>query len=289
MIRVTNLNERPWVSTAQLLRSGLYGVLSAALLTIVTGFALVSVLSVFDLRLFKHAVRIPALSNVALHLLELAAILFSLSYGFLRGAGSVFGYRFAQWLTVVHRVRYQLVLAGVGAGLLTTGIMLLSERWILGKSMGLVILDHSHSSTVKLTYALAAIVSFSIIAIAEESFFRGYLFRVIAAGTQNISFAILVSSLIFSAYHLDFDLFTFLGRMLAGIAFAWSVVRIGGLEFAIGSHAAGNITLALFTSPLDVHAEASAQPLDLGFVLINALTLVGVTEMVRRSSVARVP
>ena len=80
--------------------------------------------------------------------------------------------------------------------------------------------------------------------------FRGYLLQQTAAFTPNVWLIVAVNAAMFALAHLEFDPAALAARALAGAAFAWAALRLGGLEFAIGAHVATNLMIALFQAPM---------------------------------------
>ena len=72
-------------------------------------------------------------------------------------------------------------------------------------------------------------------------------------------------------------------RALAGAAFAWAALRLGGLEFAIGAHVATNLMLALIQGPMLPEDPGVAGDVDdiLGEVGL-ALYMIWAVEITRR-------
>src|SRR5271165_1086459 len=96
---------------------------------------------------------------------------------------------------------------------------------------------------------------------------------------------IAVTSLTFSALHFDFNPGAFLTRALMGAGFAYMTLRLGGVEFSTGAHAANNILIVLFAEPLTLKTLAEPSKLTLGSFAEDAALIVGyivITEAVAR-------
>lgn len=78
-------------------------------------------------------------------------------------------------------------------------------------------------------------------AAGEEFFFRGYLIQAVGSIARNPWLPILVSALIFAAFHGTQNLPLFLDRFGFGVLAGVLVARTGGLEAAIAIHVVNNI------------------------------------------------
>jgi len=135
------------------------------------------------------------------------------------------------------------------------------------------------------------VLSVSIAApVCEEFFFRGILLR----GLKLPRFthedasrrAILVSAIIFSAFHLD--PVGFLARVELGMVFGWLFVRTGSLWPGIMAHAANNLVSTVlffaakqFESPREPTTQEQLQGL-LVFVVLGSGALMGLLAATQR-------
>jgi membrane protease YdiL (CAAX protease family) len=104
------------------------------------------------------------------------------------------------------------------------------------------------SLSLKLVYVGVAAFALLIAAAVEEVVFRGVLLQVMGAVMRQGWLICLLNGLLFAAIHFDPDPVAFVARMASGAAWAWAALRLGGLEFSLGAHWAGNMTLALATN-----------------------------------------
>ena len=102
----------------------------------------------------------------------------------------------------------------------------------------------------KLTYMVVVVSLLLIAAAAEELVFRGWLIKTVGAWFPDPRVVLVLSGLLFSAIHFDPNLDAFLVRLAMGVGLAWMTLRLGGVEFAIGAHAANNILILLFIQPM---------------------------------------
>jgi hypothetical protein len=133
-------------------------------------------------------------------------------------------------------------------------------------------------------YAIAAVALLIPAAAAEEIVFRGWLLRQTAAFLRNPVTLLVVNGVLFSAIHLDFAPDAFLARSVMGAGFAYMTLRLGGIEFATGAHAANNILIVLFVEPL-ILKPSEPTGFSAGTVLEDVLLVIGyvvITELVVR-------
>ena len=118
--------------------------------------------------------------------------------------------------------------------------------------------------------------------------FRGYLLQQVGAFTRRIWLVLLINGVIFALFHLEFDPGALAARALLGAVFAWATLRLGGLEFGIGAHAAQNLGVALFGEVLlPGGPEATLKLSDLGYELILAGVILACVEgLYRRRTLA---
>lgn len=166
-------------------------------------------------------------------------------------AAAITHHRLRAYLTAALRFRWRLLALGLGLALVAMAPVAavdvvsgspgrtLAQSWNLIAPDGLVI---AALWTVLLIPA----------AMAEELFFRGWLLRQTAAFTRQPLFLMGFTALVFSGLHRDFSPDAFLARVLMGIGFAYMTLRLGGIEFSSGVHAANNILVVLFVEPLSM-------------------------------------
>lgn len=74
---------------------------------------------------------------------------------------------------------------------------------------------------------------------------------------------------------------TFVARALSGLIWTSAALRLGGLEFAIDAHWAGNLAIALLGEPLSTGA-VSQQPTPLSALAYEGISLIVVLVVVER-------
>ncbi|MDP3853077.1 type II CAAX prenyl endopeptidase Rce1 family protein [Phenylobacterium sp.] len=224
----------------------------------------------------------PRLQRSSLFVLQLALTLGALAAGVLLAARVIFGRPVATWVTAAPRFRKTLLLLGAAATVPAVGLLMTVDVLVFGGDLQLPILDPT-GLDLKLGYLCAMVVGLLAAAAAEEVVFRGYVLQQTAAFTRNIWVIVAVNGVLFSLFHLEFDPSALAARALAGAAFAWAALRLGGLEFAIGAHLAANLMLALFQAPMLPEDPPAAGGMDevMGELALAAYT-VWIVEILRR-------
>lgn len=191
----------------------------------------------------------PRLQQSAIFTIQVAAGLGGLAVGVLVAAKFVFARPLTSWITAAPRFRWGLLAWAAGFTCAGVGVLMAAEA-LLGNRPQLPLLDATATPGLRMAYLASVIGAFLAAAWAEEVVFRGYLLQQVSAFTGQAWIAIAISSVAFALIHLEFDPAALTARALAGGAFAWAALRLGGLEFAIGSHLATNLMIALVQAPM---------------------------------------
>ncbi len=124
-------------------------------------------------------------------------------------------------------------------------------------------------------FELALLVSAVIAAAAlgEEFFFRGTLLRSLLRPGAPARGALVVSAIVFSAFH--FDPVGFVGRVELGLLFGWLYLRSGSIWPGVFAHAANNgIATALYFLTKKLAPDAPEDPELLEVLLFSGAGLV---------------
>lgn len=81
--------------------------------------------------------------------------------------------------------------------------------------------------------------------LAEELFFRGFLFSALARSRAGIGGATLLTAITWAALHAGYSAFGIVEVVLIGLYFSWLLVRTGSLWVPIFCHATYNTALVL--------------------------------------------
>lgn len=202
------------------------------------------------------------LTAVAFVLTLLAFVNGAMALAFVGAAALLHRRRLRSYFTAAPRFRWRLLLLGLGLFAVTIGPLLLASAALDPKAPGAPILSISPDLGVRLAYLAMVVTLLLVAAAAEELVFRGWLVKVIGSwfsnprdgGVQCVTIVV-VSGLLFSAIHFDPNLDAFLMRLAMGVGLAWMTLRLGGIEFAVGAHAANNIVILLFVQPLTLKPD----------------------------------
>jgi len=171
------------------------------------------------------------------------------------------------YATAAARFRWRLLLLGLVLAGVVLAPLVAAER-TLGGDLPAPVLTVSASPWGRLLYGAASLMLIPAAA-AEELMFRGWLLRQTSAFVGRTGALLAVSSVLFAGAHFAFnpaavDPDAFLQLALMGAGFGYMTLRLGGIEFAAGAHAANNLLIVLFIHPLRPEIpEASGGPLSL--------------------------
>lgn len=190
------------------------------------------------------------------------------------------------YVTGAPAVRWRLLAMGAVLAAFVIAPMVAGER-ILGGGETPPVLAIAPGWPGRGLYA-AAVLLLIPAALAEELFFRGWLLRQIGAFSDRTAPVLLLGAILFAAAHFDFDPQAFLQRALMGAGLAYMALRLGGIEFPAGVHAAHNILIVLFLQPLTPGGQS--EPLS-AFALLYDVALVAsylvITEAMVHSRLLR--
>lgn len=187
------------------------------------------------------------------------------------------------YVTAAPRFRWRLLAVAMAMSATVMAPVVFAEHLLAGGSTAPPVIGVSLQVGDRLAYALSALLLIPAAA-AEELFFRGWLMRQAGVFLRRPLTLIGLTSLTFSALHLDFNPDAFLTRALMGAGFAYMTLRLGGIEFSAGVHAVNNMLIVLFLQPLSLQQTSGA---DISAIsLIEDAALLGgyvlITELVAR-------
>ncbi|KRB48565.1 MAG: type II CAAX endopeptidase family protein [Pseudomonadota bacterium] len=225
----------------------------------------------------------PKLQRSAIYVLQLGAGLGGLAFGIMLAAHYIFARPMFSWLTAAPRFRWNLVLWGAALTVIGVAVVMTVDVLILNGEFEFPIFDPAYGLSLKLGYLAAVLVGLFVAATAEEIVFRGYLLQQTAALTHRTWAIIAINAVVFALFHLEFDPAALAARALAGAAFTWAALRLGGLEFAIGAHVATNLMIALVQGPmLPEDPGAAGDASDVVGEVALALYMIWAVEITRR-------
>ena len=203
---------------------------------------------------------------------------------FIAIAAVIGGRRPLGYVTIARKIRWGLLLAGLVLSFAIIGPLVAAGQMLDPHAPAAPVLSLAKDWPSRIGYAAACIALLIPAAAAEEVVFRGWLLRESAALSRNPIFLMAVNGVLFSAVHGEFGPDAFLTRALMGAGFVYMTLRLGGIEFSTGAHAANNIMIVLFIQPLTLKPPA-ASGLTAGSVFQDVFLLaayVAMAELVAR-------
>jgi len=162
-----------------------------------------------------------------------------------------------RYIIVEQRFRTRLLIAGLVVVALAMSALILAAAAFGVAPPRPPVLDLAPTAVGRVTYAAFAVVLLVVAAAAEEIVFRGWLLKHTAAFSRNPLWLMAINGLLFAAIHVDPNPDAFLLRMAMGAGLTWMTLRTGGIELAIGAHAANNIVILLLVRPLTLQGDTA--------------------------------
>ncbi len=168
---------------------------------------------------------------------------------------------------------------------LVLGAMMAFEVIVLHQPVDLPIFKIAPTPLLALVFVIVTVPGWIIAAGVEELAFRGWLLRHSALMFRLTWLYILFNGVLFSFIHWDFvpahfDINAFISRTVMGGGLCYMALRMGGIEFSTGAHAANNLLLVLFIEPFNM-AMPDGEPFSFDSLLETAIMLalmIAVTE-----------
>jgi membrane protease YdiL (CAAX protease family) len=177
---------------------------------------------------------------------------------FIAVAAMIAGVGPRRYVTVARNIRWRLLASGLVLSCLIIGPLVLGSQYLDPHAPPAPLLSLAHDWPGRIGYALGCVLLLIPAAAAEEIVFRGWLLRQSAAVSRNPLFLMAVNGVLFSAIHGELAPDPFLTRALMGAGFVYMTLRLGGIEFSTGAHAANNILIVLFIQPLSLKPAPSS-------------------------------
>jgi len=175
-------------------------------------------------------------------------------------AALIAGVSMRRYVTAAPSIRWPMLLAGLGLSVLALGPLVVGSVLFDPHAKPPPIMSLTADPGGRALYAFASIALLIPAAAAEELVFRGWLLRQSAALTRNPIVLMAANGVLFSAVHLEFAPEAFFTRALMGAGFVYMTLRLGGIEFSTGAHAANNILIVLFLQPLTATTPPAPAP-----------------------------
>lgn len=163
------------------------------------------------------------------------------------------------------------------------------EDWMKASEKQALELTNAFLSTSSFSGLMLNIFMIALLpAVAEELLFRGILARLLKRWTGSIHWAVLISSLLFAAIHLQF--YGFLPRFLLGAGLAYLFFLTGNLWVPILAHFVNNL-LSVLTEYFYKHEIIPVKAEDFGFysntyiIVLSLLISITLVLAIRRVAV----
>lgn len=145
-------------------------------------------------------------------------------------------------------VRWERIFTSAFVWLVISGAYL---YFIIKEDPSNFVINNTSNSLIILAVVAICLIPFQ--AAFEEILFRGYLMQGFAVLTRNRWMPVLITSILFGLMHsfnpeiAEYGFFTMMPQyILFGLVFAIPAMLDGGIEIAIGAHAANNAFLSIF-------------------------------------------
>jgi membrane protease YdiL (CAAX protease family) len=182
---------------------------------------------------------------------------------------------------IAPRIRWGRVALGFGVWLVLTTVTTIVEAWLYPGRYQL-----TFDPVNFFPFALLVILLVPLQTSTEELFFRGYLLQWIGLRLRNIVILSFMSGVLFMLPHLANPEIAVDVVLLPAFYFAFGAflafvsLKDGGLELALGVHAANNVFASIFAnyvgSALQTSALFTATELDPVYSLLSTLTAMAV-------------
>jgi hypothetical protein len=153
------------------------------------------------------------------------------------------------------------------------------EEWMKSSEESAMKLTEAFLSTTSISGLMVNIFMIGLLAaVGEELLFRSVLLRIFYAWFNNVHVAVIVSSLLFSAFHLQF--FGFLPRFVLGLFFGYLFVWSGSLWLPILAHFVNNASAVVVyylvnTGRIQADAEQFGATDSMLLLIVSSLASLG--------------
>jgi hypothetical protein len=182
----------------------------------------------------------------------------SMAAVFIAVAAIIAGRKLVSYVTVARHIRWPLLGLGLFMSFAIIGPLIAAGQLLDPHATPPPLLSLAKDLPTRVVYGVGCVGLLLVAAAAEEVIFRGWLLRQSAALSRNLIFLMALNGIVFSAVHGEFGPDAFLTRALMGAGFVYMTLRLGGVEFSTGAHAANNIMIVLFIQPLSLKPSPSS-------------------------------
>lgn len=259
-------------------------ILLLALYVLVSGRGAEGLAGITNLLIGLRDEKAASLSSTLLQLILDTGVNLAFALAFVATAAVIFSRHFRVFVTIAARFRWRLVVSGVALSIIVLAPIFIVDRFVTAPPSAIPLIAISPDWLQRLGYLLTAVL-FIPAAAAEELVFRGWLLRQTAAFVRRPLLLLLATGFLFAVMHLDFNPDSLLTRTLMGAGFAYMTLRLGGIEFSIGAHAANNMLIMLLIQPLTLQLPRQTSAISAFSLIEDAVLIAGyilITEAVVR-------
>lgn len=218
--------------------------------------------------------------SLAYPILESAAVVFAFGASLLVVGSLVF--RRSPRSFITRHPRFKWKWFGAGAALVA-GIQLTAFAWTVGLSAPTSPYAQLASTPLVIAFCALALLFYAPAVLGEELLFRGWLVGSGEATRRRQILLAILSAAVFSLAHMQWDSSSMALRLVTGLAYAWSVVRLGGLELALGAHLAKNASLVwLIGLPGEHRWEGRDYEISVAIAIATSIALIALAEVLAR-------
>ncbi len=162
------------------------------------------------------------------------------------------------------------------------------QEWMREKEDLAANLTNKFMKTTELSSYFVNLLIMAIIpAIGEELLFRGLLTRWISKLTKNMHINIIITSIIFSAFHLQF--FGFIPRFLLGMLLGYTYYFTQSIWSSILLHFVNNAMMVtvyfwVYRNAVDVNPDEVGSVHNIYLVIVSAFAIVGILKYIKNQA-----
>jgi uncharacterized protein len=210
---------------------------------------------------------------------NLGLLIGAIGIAFLLAAALVYQRQPSRLLSAAPRFRWSMLLKGfaifAALQILAIGISVGIGSVFVGTLPGMTVRDW----VLLCVFALLVCTPFVI---GEEIMVRAWLVRAEPSFNRRTVTLVLISSMIFAALHLTLEPLRVAMHLISGLAYAWAVIRLCGLEFAIGAHLGRNTIVEILMTAPDRRLSPGALETALAANIAASLVLILIVEVIAR-------
>ncbi|MBB4071057.1 CPBP family glutamic-type intramembrane protease [Canibacter oris] len=193
---------------------------------------------------------------------------------------------FSRVWSVAARIRWELILWFTLAALLIYAVVQ-GVGLLLGTGGEMIYQEPQQSTGMLLLTLLVIVLLVPLQATAEEVVFRGVLLQTFGSWLRSPVLAVIVTSMLFGAAHVQYNIWGMLVTGMMGLCMAILTIRTGGLEAAMALHTVNNVVVFTINTFGFVSDPDQIGPFSLLSELVILLLFTAAVELIWRRGKAR--